>query len=141
MTALRVPANCCAASPACRASCARRPDRALVGDAGYFKDPITAHGISDALRDAELLATAVLIGTDAALRTYQSVRDDLSVSLFDLTDTIASFAWRSDELAALHRRLSDEMKREAAHLSPPSRREENSISVEHRGEAACHTFS
>src|SRR5262249_10946174 len=28
---------------------------ALVGDAGYFKDPLTAHGITDALRDAQLL--------------------------------------------------------------------------------------
>jgi flavin-dependent dehydrogenase len=35
------------------------PGWALVGDAAYFKDPITAHGISDALRDAELLALAV----------------------------------------------------------------------------------
>ena len=43
------------------------PGWALVGDAGYFKDPITAHGITDALRDAELLARAVLAGTDAAL--------------------------------------------------------------------------
>src|SRR5215207_8615336 len=28
---------------------------ALVGDAGYFKDPLSAHGMTDALRDAELL--------------------------------------------------------------------------------------
>ena len=34
------------------------PGWALVGDAGYFKDPITAHGMTDALRDAELLADA-----------------------------------------------------------------------------------
>ncbi|MGN6577884.1 MAG: NAD(P)/FAD-dependent oxidoreductase [Nocardioides sp.] len=33
---------------------------ALVGDAAYFKDPATAHGMTDALRDADLLATAVL---------------------------------------------------------------------------------
>src|SRR5919202_7096005 len=36
------------------------PGWALVGDAGYYKDPITAHGITDALRDAELLARAIL---------------------------------------------------------------------------------
>ena len=35
---------------------------ALVGDASYFKDPLTAHGITDALRDAELLSIAVAIG-------------------------------------------------------------------------------
>ena len=39
------------------------PGWALVGDAGYHKDPITAQGMSDAFRDAELLADAV----DAAL--------------------------------------------------------------------------
>ena len=32
---------------------------ALVGDAGYWKDPIDAHGLTDALRDAELLARAL----------------------------------------------------------------------------------
>ena len=36
------------------------PGWALVGDAGYWKDPISAHGLSDALRDAELLARAVI---------------------------------------------------------------------------------
>ena len=37
------------------------PGWALVGDAGYFKDPITAHGITDALRDAEILARVIAI--------------------------------------------------------------------------------
>ena len=32
------------------------PGWALVGDAGYHKDPETAQGITDALRDAEGLA-------------------------------------------------------------------------------------
>ena len=35
------------------------PGWALVGDAGYHKDPITAQGITDAFRDAELLAEAI----------------------------------------------------------------------------------
>jgi hypothetical protein len=35
------------------------PGWALVGDAGYYRDAITAHGISDAFRDAELLAVAL----------------------------------------------------------------------------------
>ena len=34
------------------------PGWALVGDAGYHRDPITGHGMTDALRDAELLAQA-----------------------------------------------------------------------------------
>ncbi len=43
------------------------PGWALVGDAGYFKDPLTAHGITDALRDAELLANAAAAGSMAGL--------------------------------------------------------------------------
>jgi len=88
------------------------PGWALVGDAAYFKDPITAHGISDALRDAELLARAVAEGTDGALARYEAVRDALSTALFDVTDRIASVAWDTAELKALHQALSDEMKRE-----------------------------
>ena len=40
------------------------PGWALVGDAGYHRDPITGHGMTDAFRDAELLADAA----DAVLR-------------------------------------------------------------------------
>jgi flavin-dependent dehydrogenase len=92
------------------------PGWALVGDAAYFKDPITAHGISDALRDAELLASAVVDGGDAALAGYEAARDELSTALFDVTDRIASAAWDTAELKALHQGLSDEMKRETAAL-------------------------
>ena len=92
------------------------PGWALVGDAGYFKDPLTAHGITDALRDAGLLADAVVAGTDAALATYQAVRDELSIGLFDVTDAIASFDWDMPRLQALHKELSDEMAREVLHL-------------------------
>ena len=38
------------------------PGWALVGDAGYHKDPATGEGISDAFRDAELLAEAIDAG-------------------------------------------------------------------------------
>ena len=41
---------------------------ALVGDAGYFRDPLSAHGMTDALRDAELLARAWLPCTPAPPR-------------------------------------------------------------------------
>jgi flavin-dependent dehydrogenase len=93
------------------------PGWALVGDAGYFKDPITAHGITDALRDAESLARAVLRGTDAALGEYQAVRDHLSEGLFTITDEIASFAWDIPRLQLLHKSLSDEMTREVRHVT------------------------
>ena len=92
------------------------PGWALVGDAGYFKDPITAHGITDALRDAEGLARAVLSGTDAALASYQAIRDALSMRLFTITDEIASFDWDLPRLQTLHKALSDEMAREVSHV-------------------------
>lgn len=85
---------------------------ALVGDAGYFKDPLTAHGITDALRDAELLTRAALRGTAAAFAHYAQTRHDLSRQLFEITDSVASFTWTDDELHALHRGFSREMSRE-----------------------------
>jgi 2-polyprenyl-6-methoxyphenol hydroxylase-like FAD-dependent oxidoreductase len=92
------------------------PGWALVGDAGYFKDPITAHGISDALRDAELLARAVEQGTDRALAAYQATRDRLSGELFEVTDAIAAFEWDLEAVRALHRRLSRAMNEEVEAL-------------------------
>ncbi|MGD9671764.1 MAG: NAD(P)/FAD-dependent oxidoreductase [Hyphomicrobiaceae bacterium] len=89
---------------------------ALVGDAGYFKDPITAHGITDALRDAELLASAVIDGRPEALGGYQAERDALSCTLFQITDSIASFRWSLEEVKVLHAELSAAMKAEANHL-------------------------
>jgi len=93
------------------------PGWALVGDAGYFKDPATAHGITDALRDAELLARAITRGTAGALADYETTRHDLSLRLFEVTDAIASFAWTDDELQALHRTFSSEMSREVRALA------------------------
>jgi len=97
---------------------------ALVGDAGYFKDPLTAHGITDALRDAELLSRAVAVGTTQALEAYQSERDALSLPLLRITDAVASFSWGLDEIKRLHEQLSALMKAEASHVaalsdSPP----------------------
>ena len=85
------------------------PGWALVGDAGYFKDPLTAHGITDALRDAELLADAIVDGTPSALAEYQRVRDAWSIGLFEITDRIASFEWTLDTVGELLDRLSREM--------------------------------
>jgi len=95
-----------------RQSCG--PGWALVGDAGYFKDPLTAHGITDALIDAELLACAAAVGTDRALADYQRARDDRAMGLFDVTDAVASFEWDLRKVQQLHRALSDEMKKETA---------------------------
>jgi flavin-dependent dehydrogenase len=94
---------------------------ALVGDAGYFKDPATAHGITDALRDAELLARAILCGRSRALAEYQITRDVLSRPLFDATDAIASFRWTLDEIKSLHAELSASMQAEGDHVANLSR--------------------
>ena len=92
------------------------PGWALVGDAGYFKDPITAHGISDALRDAEFLARAVEQDSDRALAGYQSSRDELSGELFDMTDAIAGMDWDLDGLKPMHLTLSRAMNEEVEAL-------------------------
>ena len=96
------------------------PGWALVGDAGYFKDPLTAHGITDALRDAELLAEAVDTGSDQALAQYQEQRDATSLELFAATDAIASFDWNLTTVRALHETLAKAMSREVKVLSRPA---------------------
>jgi flavin-dependent dehydrogenase len=64
---------------------------ALVGDAGYHKDPILALGIGDAFRDAELLAEAVDAGLSGraplaeALAGYERRRNELSAPGFEAT--------------------------------------------------------
>src|SRR4029077_4692835 len=90
---------------------------ALVGDAGYFKDPLTAHGITDALRDADLLSRAIVAGGTCALAAYQQKRDSLSLPLLRLTDAIASFSWDLDEVKELHADLNAAMKLETRHMA------------------------
>ena len=92
------------------------PGWALVGDAGYFKDPITAHGITDALRDAELLARAIVRDTDGALAGYQAARDAASLGLFEVTDRVASFDWDLEEAKEQHKLLARHMASEAEML-------------------------
>ena len=98
------------------------PGWALVGDAGYFKDPITAHGMTDALRDAELLADAVLAapgGRDeaGALQGYEELRDRLSGDLFEVTEQVAGFAWDTPRLKQLLRELAASMRPEVDHVA------------------------
>jgi len=104
------------------------PGWALVGDAGYFKDPITAHGISDALRDAELAARAIAralaepAAEEEALSGYEAERDRLSIELFAITERIARYDWTRAGIQELHRELSHAMHAEVellAGLDPP----------------------
>jgi flavin-dependent dehydrogenase len=72
------------------------PGWALVGDAGYHKDPMTAQGISDAFRGAEALAHALddvfsgRLSFDDAMARYQRVRDETAMPMFELTCQFAN---------------------------------------------------
>ncbi|MBM7774794.1 flavin-dependent dehydrogenase [Actinokineospora baliensis] len=75
---------------------AHGPGWALVGDAGYHKDPITGWGITDAFLHAELLADRAhegLAGERAmadALEEYVKIRDEISAGVYDFTTVMAS---------------------------------------------------
>jgi flavin-dependent dehydrogenase len=93
------------------------PGWALVGDAGYFKDPITAHGITDALRDAELLARAAgeahRTGRERpAFAGYRRTRDELSGALFAVTERIAAYGWDTPRVRDLLLALSTAQRAE-----------------------------
>ena len=51
------------------------PGWALAGDAGHCKDPILAHGISDAFRDAQLLADAIESGLSSRRPLQEALAD------------------------------------------------------------------
>ena len=78
---------------------------ALVGDAGHHKDPILALGITDAFRDAELLAEA--IETDD-LPGYERRRNDLSAHGFHMTLEFARLAGPTPAMQELLVALRDD---------------------------------
>lgn len=105
------------------------PGWALVGDAGYFKDPITTHGMTDAMRDAELLAEAIGASSGGTLQRavagarYETARECLSAALFEATEDVAAYDWDVERVQALLRRVSSAMSDEVDHLeSLPDRR-------------------
>lgn len=98
------------------------PGWLLVGDAGYHRDPFSAHGMTDAFRDAELAARAILDaagGTSSesvAMARFHLLRDDFAEPVFDATARIASYAWDTDELLDILAMMGDEGEREAYFL-------------------------
>jgi 2-polyprenyl-6-methoxyphenol hydroxylase-like FAD-dependent oxidoreductase len=88
------------------------PGWALVGDAGYHKDPITAQGIGDAFRDAELLAEALAAGfaerrpMAEALADYERHRNEAAMPMYEFTCQLAALEPPPPEMqqlfAALH---------------------------------------
>ena len=108
------------------------PGWALVGDAGYQKDSITAQGISDAFRDAELCSAALdecLSGKctfDAAMAGFQRRRDAESMPMYDLTCQLATLEPPPPEMqrlvGAIHgdRGAMDDFARMNAGTLPPA---------------------
>lgn len=83
------------------------PGWALVGDAGHHKDPNGAHGISDAFRDAELLANAIDRGfsgrqpLEEALAEYERQRNESALPAFELNFQFATLKPPPPEMQVL----------------------------------------
>jgi 2-polyprenyl-6-methoxyphenol hydroxylase-like FAD-dependent oxidoreductase len=98
------------------------PGWALVGDAGYHRDPITGHGMTDALRDAELLAEAVdsvlrgVCPERVAMRRYERERDRALEPVFEITRALGAFP-PAAEFLDLQARLSRALDAEAMWLA------------------------
>lgn len=92
---------------------AHGPGWALVGDAGSFFDPLSTHGITDALRDAETLARALDSG-EGDLGRYSADRERATGTMFDVVDRIAGYGWDQDQIRLLLRELSAAMSAELA---------------------------
>jgi len=95
---------------------------ALVGDAGYYRDAVTAYGISDAFRDAELLSVALdqALGADAeeatALTRYQQQRDQALRPIFEITCRLSAYPPVA-RFVELQKQLGVAIDREAAALA------------------------
>jgi 2-polyprenyl-6-methoxyphenol hydroxylase-like FAD-dependent oxidoreductase len=69
---------------------------ALVGDASYCRDPITAQGMSDAFIDAEQLADAIDAGLsgkqdlESALAAVEATRNERAQSMYEFTNQLAA---------------------------------------------------
>lgn len=91
------------------------PGWALVGDAGYWKDPLSVHGMTAALRDAELLARAVAQAPHPgraqldALAGYAARRDALSLPMLRVVERIAAHDWSLPQIRDLLMQLLSTM--------------------------------
>ena len=92
------------------------PGWALVGDAGSFKDPVSAHGITDAFTSAEFLAAALddaRHGDEtAALTRYRDRRDELAATLMPPVASLAALDLDPAGARAEFRRLSVALRHE-----------------------------
>jgi len=83
------------------------PGWALIGDAGYNKDPITAQGISDAFSDAELCAAALdetfcgVRSFEEAMSDFQRTRDMHAMPIYEFTTQLATLELPPPEMQQL----------------------------------------
>jgi flavin-dependent dehydrogenase len=89
------------------------PGWALVGDAGYHRDPVSGHGITDAFRDAELLADHI-----EDLPEYERRRDIAVREIFAITQQMSRYP-APEQFVALQRQLSHALDVEADRLAVP----------------------
>ncbi|KOV52555.1 hypothetical protein ADL00_37125 [Streptomyces sp. AS58] len=99
---------------------AHGPGWVLAGDAGHYKDPVSAQGISDAFADAYVLADALdaglsgSTGLDSALAGYAATRDAQRLGAFAYTCEQAELGhFGADVLGDLARTAADERAVEA----------------------------
>jgi flavin-dependent dehydrogenase len=84
---------------------------AQVGDVGYHKDTLTAQGITDAFRSAELLTEAIHQGFSGArpmkeaMAEYQRLRDEQAGPMYELTCSLASLEPPPPEMLAMYQAL------------------------------------
>jgi 2-polyprenyl-6-methoxyphenol hydroxylase-like FAD-dependent oxidoreductase len=107
------------------------PGWALVGDAGYNRDFITAQGIIDAFHDAELCAAALdrafsrTVPFDAAMSEYQRTRDARVKAMYEFTCHLATLEPPPPEMQKLlgairgnQRAMDDFARMNAGTISP-----------------------
>lgn len=92
------------------------PGWALVGDAGYNKDPITAQGINDSFHDAERCAKAVddtFTGArtfDDTMGEYQRGRDQHVLPMYEFTCQLATLEPPPPQMQQLFRAIHGNQK-------------------------------
>jgi 2-polyprenyl-6-methoxyphenol hydroxylase-like FAD-dependent oxidoreductase len=83
------------------------PGWALIGDAGYNKDPITCQGITDAFHDVERCTDALVdvyeLGRtfDDAMSEWQRARDEQALPIYEFTTNMATLEPPPPELQQL----------------------------------------
>ncbi|HEY7137529.1 MAG TPA: FAD-dependent oxidoreductase [Acidimicrobiia bacterium] len=99
------------------------PGWVLVGDAGCTNDPASAHGITAALLDARLAASAIDTALRdptravTAMRGFHATRDRIGRDIYDLGWAMAGYGWDTATMLELQRRFAAALVAEAREVS------------------------